>query len=225
MMGPSFLRVGLMSALLTIGLVAASAGPVGAGARELDPVEVFCAFHALSGERPEDRDIEDLCWNTGRPTFSAFKPAEMFSRQALEEARKHLARRTRTISADTVFGWNMGRVLTQRTKNGYAFRRGAGPHDLPQAGPMIQAEIPSDEWRRVEQVLERLPAASPAAQGAGQEPGIRLLLRPVRVKTRDDSRNIAQMDVNIPVRFVVFRPVAVETRTGAEKTTVPIPLK
>lgn len=220
-----FLRVGLMPAVLTIWLVAALAGPAEAGTRELDPVEVFCAFHALSGERPGDRDIEDLCWNTGRPTFSAFKPAEMFSRRALEQARRNLAHRSRSISADTIFRWDLGEVLTPRSGRGYAFRRGAGPHDLPQAGPMIQAEIPPQEWRRLEQVLERLPVASPAAQGSGREPRVGLLLRPVRVKTRDDNRNIAQMDVNIPVRFVVFRPVAVETRTGAEKTLVSIPLK
>ncbi len=194
--------------LMGLGLVLVFAGVAGAGARDLDEVAVFCAYHALSGERLKDRDIEDLCWITGRPTFTAFKPAEMFSNRELRAVRRELGRRIRGLGPHSLFRWKPedGRL------------RSSGAEDLPQATPLILAEMERNEWGRL---LERRAAfTQKRSSGPGNHSTeITVLLQPVRVERREQERNIARVNVRIPVRCVVFRPVAIETGPHAGRGT------
>jgi hypothetical protein len=76
-------------------------------------------------------------------------------------------------------------------------------------------------WRRLRKALRTLPAA--IGGGAGQdELRLYVLLRPERTEQRMETRNIAQEAVSIPVRFVLFRPVAVDTGSTAEAIRIPV---
>jgi hypothetical protein len=199
---------------------ATGVGEVRAGAPELNPAAVFCSYYSLACERPEDRDIEDLCWSMGKPTFSAFKPAEMFSRQALREARRDLEGRMDGIGPDTLFRWEPEKLLVRGGGGGVSFRHGVGRTDLPQATPLIQAEISFKGWKRLQRALKRLPTPSTGARrGEGR---IGILLKPLRVENRMEERNIALEEVTIPVRVVVFQPVAVEGFDGKGRAAIPI---
>ena len=212
------LSVGL---LLVLVLVPAGSGRATSSVPGLDRAAVFCAFYALSGERPEDRDIEDFCWNTGKPTFSAFKPAEMFSRKGLLEARRELNRRVESVGPDTVFRWVPEGIVVPGGGGAFSFRSGTARTDLPHATPLIQAEISTDGWKRLQRALKRLPSSTePKTPGKGSPP--RILLEPLRVENRMERRNIALEEVTIPVRVVVFEPVALETADATGWTTIPV---
>jgi hypothetical protein len=191
------------------------------GGPELDRAAVFCTFYALSGERPDDRDIEDFRWSTGKPTFSAFKPAEMFSRNGLREARRELHRRVEGIGPDTVFRWETEGIVVRRSGGGLSFRSGFGRKDLPHATPLIQAEISRAGWKRLRSALKRLSSSSEAKTPSKDSPP-RILLEPLQVEDRMERRNIALEEVTIPVRVVVFQPVALETTGAAGRKTIPV---
>jgi len=206
---------------LVLALFPAGSGRASSSLPELDQAAVFCTFYALSGEQPEDRDIEDLSWNTGKPTFSAFKPAEMFSRKGLREARRELDRRVGSVGPDTVFRWAAEGIVVPGGGGGFSFRSGTGRTDLPHATPFIQAEISPDGWKRLQRALKRLPLSSePNTSGKGSSP--RILLEPLRVENRMERRNIALEEVTLPVRVVVFQPVGLETPDATGWKTIPV---
>jgi hypothetical protein len=211
----------LLGLLLLLAPIRAGSGEVPAGAPELDRAAVFCTFYALSGQRPDDRDIEDFCWSAGKPTFSAFKPAEMFSRKGLQGARRALQRRGEGIGPDTVFRWETEGIVVRRAGGGLSFRSGFGRKDLPHATPLIQAEISAAGWKRLQDALKRLPSSS-RKKAPGKGPSPRVLLEPLQVENRMERRNIALEEVTIPVRAVVFQPVALEIADGSGRKTIPV---
>jgi hypothetical protein len=211
----------LAGILLILAPIPAVPGEVPGGDSELDRAAVFCTFYALSGQRPDDRDIEDFCWSTGKPTFSAFKPAEMFSRKGLREARRALKRRGERIGPSSVFRWEAEGIVARRAGGGFSFRPGFGRKDLPHATPLIQAEISAAGWRRLQGALKRLPASS-RKNAPGKGPSPRILLEPLQVENRMERRNIALEEVTIPVRAVVFQPVALEIADGSGRKTIPV---
>lgn len=211
-------HIGLLRVLLIFSLIPVWAARVSAGAPELDEAAVFCTYYSLSGEQPEDRDIEDFCWNIGKPTFSAFKPAEMFSRRGLREARRSLRDLMQGIGPETVFRWGAEEMVVEGSGGGFSFRPGVSRKDLPHATSFIQAEISPGGWKRLQRALKRLPASP----GLKETPGLGILLQPRQVEDRMERRNIAFEEVRIPIRTVVFQPVAVETRKGTGRATISI---
>lgn len=206
-------------AVFAAGILPATAGSASVSLPELDPQGVFCAYYSLSGEIPEDPDIEDLYWDQGRPTFSSFKPAEMFSLQSLRDARGELEDQIRGIGRDTVFRWEPEGVFVQNAGGGASFRFKSGPDALPQATELIRAEIPSSEWKRIEKALKDV---SSSLNPRSDESRMTIMLRPVRAEKRLETRNIARHDVAIPVRCVVFRPVSIEAPDDAGNPRVHI---
>jgi hypothetical protein len=49
----------------------------------LDKETVFCIYYKMSGEYMDEQDLEELCLNLGRPTFTVYKPSEMFVKNTL----------------------------------------------------------------------------------------------------------------------------------------------
>ncbi len=178
----------------------------------LDPQAVFCSYYSLSGEDPEDLDIEELYWNQEKPTFTSFKPAEMFSHKSLGDARRELENQISLIGRDTVFRWEPEGALVRATAGGTRFRFHRGPDGLPQATELIRAEIPAREWKLLERALRDISWAEITQNG---ESTMTVLLKPAGAEERLEKRNIATHDVAIPVRFVLFRPVSVETLDDA----------
>lgn len=185
-------------------LLPMTVGGASNGVLTLDAQAVFCSYYSLSGEDPEDLDIEELCWDQGRPTFSSFKPAEMFSKKSLLHARRELERQIRLIGRDTVFRWEPELSFVRN-----AFRLQRGQEGLPQATEFIQAAIPAKEWKLLEHALKDISSTLNAQSG---ESPMAILLKPVGAEERLETRNIARHDVAIPLRFVLFKPVSVETR-------------
>lgn len=180
-----------------------------------DPQAAFVAYHALSGDALEDSDIEDLYWNQGRPPFSNFKPAELFTQKTLRNARAELEEQIRRTGPDTAFRWEVDGTFSRNAKEGVRFHIRGGPESLPQPTDLIRAEIPPKEWRRLEQALRRLPSSMEPVNG---ESRLGVILTPVRAEQRSETRNIARHDVHIPIRIIVLRPVSVETQGDQGET-------
>jgi hypothetical protein len=188
----------------------------------LDEETVFCAYFALSGEAPDVQDVEDLCWNLGRPTFSSFKPSEMFSENDRRSVRRRLDERIMTFDGKDLFRWPVEGRLTRSPSgsNTGVFRPETGEMTLPRATECIGAEMTGKDRTGLKRAMKTLP--EPVGIPSGSEPfRVHILLRAESAGRRIETRNIAQEDVSIPIRFVVFRPVAVEAGDG---TPIRIPL-
>ncbi len=188
----------------------------------LDQETVFCAYFALSGEEPDVQDVEDLCWHLGRPTFSSFKPSEMFSENDRRAVRRRLDERIMTFDGKGLFRWPVEGRLTRSSPGGNngVFRPEPGGMTLPRATECIGAEMTGKDRTGLKRAMKTLP--EPVGEPSGSERfRVHILLRPESAGRRIETRNIAQEDVSIPIRFVVFRPVAVEAGDG---TPIPIPL-
>lgn len=208
--------------LAAVCLIFLICAPGWAGVSELDREEIFCACYSLCGETPGDGDIEDLCWALERPTFSDFKPAEMFSRNSLRGVRRCLEKRIQQMNANTLFRWNMKGHL-RRTSGGRArFQPVTWKPDFPQATPYIGAEMPPRQWRRLRKALKDFPLDVPE-EVSGKAAQIGVLLKALRVDKRFQTRNIAREDVSLPIRCVVFVPVAIHPPPGLSERVISIP--
>lgn len=69
----------------------------------LDKEAVFCLYYKMSGEHMDDQDIEDLCFDLGRPNFSAYKPVEMFLKPGVMAFRKRLLGKIRDYDEGVLF--------------------------------------------------------------------------------------------------------------------------
>jgi len=200
-----------VGAVLIAGLLGAS-GVRAAEIPMLDEEAVFCAYFALAGELPDDLDVEDLCWTLGRPTFSSFKPAEMFSGNDRRAVRRRLKRRIAAFHSDGLFRWELEGTLERRKKT-VAFRTVPEKAMLPKATDFICADLTKGSRARLKKTLRTLTRGVEEKAGQGL-PRLNVLLRPQRAEQRTEMRNIAREAVSIPIRFVVFVPVAVETPGG-----------
>lgn len=188
----------------------------------LDEETVFCSYFALSGEEPDAQDVEDLCWNLGRPTFSSFKPSEMFSENDRRSARRRLDERISTFDGEGIFRWPVEGSMTRSSPagNNGVFRPGPGGMTLPRGTECIGAEMTEKDRARLKRAMKTLPETV-EAMGGSERFRVHILLRPESAGRRIETRNIAQEDVSIPIRFVVFTPVAVEAGDGTP-TRIPL---
>jgi len=193
-----------------------------AGVPELDREEIFCTYYSICGEAPEAVDIEDLCWARENPTFSAFKPAEMFSGNSLRRARSRLSERIRQINAESLFRWSIKGRMHRTSPERARFHPISREPNLPQATPYIGAEMPPEHWRGLLKVLKELPLEIPQGTSV-RSSRVEVLLKPHRVEKRFQTRNIAREDVFLPIRYVVFVPVAIHLPLNPGTQVIPIP--
>ena len=188
----------------------------------LDEETVFCAYFALTGEKPDAQDVEDLCWNLGRPTFSFFKPSEMFSENDRRSVRRRVDERIMAFDGEGLFRWPVEGRLTRSSPGGDngVFQPAPGGMTLPRATECIGAEMTGKDRTRLKRAMKTLPETVETLPGS-ERFRVHILLRAESAGRRIETRNIAQEDVSIPIRFVVFTPVAVEAGNG---TPARIPL-
>lgn len=192
-----------------------------AGVSELDPEGVFCAYYYVCGEIPERSDIEDLCWALESPTFSAFKPAEMFSGNSLRKVRSRLHERIRQLNANSLFRWDVEGYLHPKSRDRARFQPVTRKPAFPQATPYIEAEVAPEQWQRLREALNDLPLKIPEGPSR-RESRVSVLLKPHKVEKRFQKRNIAHEDVFLPIRCVVFVPVAIQPPTDLSEGVIRI---
>ncbi|MGD8388141.1 MAG: hypothetical protein PVG49_13450 [Desulfobacteraceae bacterium] len=192
-----------------------------AGVPELDREGIFCTYYSICGETPETGDIEDLCWALESPTFSAFKPAEMFSGNSLRKARRRLNQRIRQINAESLFRWSIEGRMHWTSSERARFHPITWEPDFPRATPYIGAEMLPEHWERLRKALKELPLEIPKGT-SGWVSRVGVLLKPYRVEKRFQKRNIALEDVLLPIRCVVFVPVAIQLPASPGTRVIPI---
>ena len=197
--------------VLFFGLLSLSFGNKGicSSGFQLDGEAVFCLYFKMSGEYMNDHDIEDLCFSTGRPTFSAYKPAEMFVKNSLMKLRDRLVKRMNNYNKDSMFRWSF-RLGPEPNDSGVDSHKLFFPSNrMPQPTPFIGSELSKKGQRSVNKALDFLTART-LNLANGIILNITVYLRPERVDLKVQKRKIAGEDVFLPIRSVVFHPVKVE---------------
>jgi hypothetical protein len=175
----------------------------------LDSEAVFCLYFRMSREYMEDQDLEELCASRGRPTFTAYKPAEMFTKKTLVKMRKAFTARLEDYENAPVFTWQVDFLLIPGSKGREGCRIRFEDILLPRATPFIGSRISEKGWREIGRRLKR------AAEAAGMGPKrirsrAHIHLVPKGIVRKTKRRNIALETVHLPHRWVVFQPVRVE---------------
>lgn len=179
----------------------------------LNSETVFCLYHWMSREPMDNRDLEALSRAMGHPTYSDYKPSEMFTHNQLRRLRSNLLQ----IMGDFRETPEFVRILPLAGGGKNALR--AGPL-LPSATDYIRCELRPGDGARLERMLNG------ALERAGRSRSDRraaLYFKPVRVHRAGQHRNIALEAVSLPIRIVVLSPVRVEildAGTAADRPSI-----
>jgi len=175
----------------------------------LDSETVFCIYYKMSGEDMEERDLEELCSSLGRPTFSAYKPSEMFMKNTLRRLKHTLTKRMKDYSKDSIFKWGFECILMPNKPEINSCKLIFLNKKMPQPTPFISSEITKRGQRSVNKLLDSLISKS-LNEAEERALNIILYLKPKRIDYRYKKRNIAHEDVRLPFRCVIFHPVKME---------------
>ena len=181
----------------------------------LDEEAVFCSYYKLSGKTVDERDLEDFSYQQGRPTFSIFKPAEMFSKASLRDLQKRVLEQIAGYDENTLFAldfkgpWYGGRFIQG------AAAVMIGHSELPRSTPYIGSEISEPGQKELLKTYYFLLKET-ADLIRDREVDITVYLRPTKILHKDRKRNIAQEDVYLPMRIVVFEPVRIRISFQAQ---------
>ena len=182
---------------------------VSGAAAPLDSETVFCLYFGMSREYMEDQDLEELCATRGRPTFTAYKPAEMFTKKTLVKMRKAFAARLEDYGNASVFTWQVDFLLIPGSNDREGCRIRFEDIFPPRATPFIGSRISEQGWREIGRRLKR--AAEAGGMGRNRTRSrAHIHLVPKGVVRKTKRRNIALETVHLPHRWVVFQPVKVE---------------
>jgi hypothetical protein len=170
---------------------------------QLDEDTVFCSYFLKSGENPSDQDIEELCFNSGRPSYTAYKPSEIFSKKGLLSEKKRLEKRISAISNDPHVVWNLRLDSADATGIEQFSRTSCINAAIPRPTPYIGGRITDNGPEFIKRCLKTLiDGAPPGRYEKGAE--ISITLRPVKAVHEYEKRNIAEQNVILPVRYVIF---------------------
>lgn len=196
------------AALAGLWVLALSGPSRGAVLFPLDREAIFCIYHKLSGEPMADQDIEDLCFALGKPLYSLYKPNEMFVKTGLRERREILLAKLKGYGEAPRFLWTVKDVLKPGGAGQGSRIAVSGEEGMPQPTSYIRSAISAAGRQAVLDALQALRARNPVGVPASN-PGIRICLEPEGVDRQFERRIIAQEEVFLPIRRVLFRPVAV----------------
>ncbi|MFH1490485.1 MAG: hypothetical protein ABII06_16380 [Pseudomonadota bacterium] len=179
----------------------------------LDRETVFCLYFKMSGEALVFQDIEDLYHAGGKPTFSAYKPAELFIKHSLERSRIRLLKRVADCSANDMFALQFNWSFNpDRTKHQGSLLA-TGLEDLPHPTHFIRSELSKDDQRALERALRFLAEEK---LNLKKETPLRatVYLVPEKTERHIEKRIIALEQVFLPIRKVVFRPAGIGLYQG-----------
>jgi hypothetical protein len=178
-----------------------------------DEESAFCIYFKMSRGDISDQDLEDLCITLGKPTYTPFKPSEMFTKKSHTALKRTLFERIRYFEKDTMFRWRIeaSGLTGDPEKDMRQVKRRL--RDLPHPTPYIRAEI-VDKGRGALGAhavsLVRKVLSQDATGGRGRDLTLDIYLKPEKIVYRFNSRNIALEDVQFPHRFILLRPLRVE---------------
>jgi len=184
----------------------------------LDKETVFCVYFRMSGEVIDELDLEDLCFSLGRPTFSAYKPSEMFIKNTLRRAKALVIKKMGSYGENPTFKW---RFNYSPSYNSQKPASSILIQDLPQPTPFIKPEISKRGQMSLNRLLSflthkrvKLGKSLRVFKGINRNKksafSINVYLKPGNIEYRFQKRNIAQEDVLLPLRCIVFYPVKME---------------
>ncbi len=182
-------------------------------ALQLDEDAVFCCYFYISGEKPSDQDIEELCFNSGRPSYTAYKPSEMFSKKSLLSEKKRIEERVKTISFDPAVTWNIRLDKLDAAFVGRFFSPSNINAAIPRPTPYIGGRLSIDGSQYIKKGLKALIDQIPSER---YENGVEIsiTLRPVNGVHEYEKRNIVEQNVTLPIRYVIFQPIKVRIVDG-----------
>ncbi|NLD35401.1 MAG: hypothetical protein GX654_00865 [Desulfatiglans sp.] len=209
---PSFRKNIIPASILILLLTLLSAHPSSA-AFQLDEDTVFCCYFFISGDSPSDQDIEELSYNSGRPSYTSYKPSEIFSKKSLISEKKRIKERITAISNDPDVIWNVRLDSVDAAAIGRFTSVSNINAAIPRPTPYIGAKISENGLKYIKNNLKALTDAAPSmGQGKGAE--ILITLRPVHAIHEFEKRNIVEQEVTLPIRNVIFQPIKVQILDG-----------
>ena len=189
--------------LAFLGVITVGTPCIGGSTVALDRESVFCVYYKLSGDVMSDQDIEDLCMARGKPTFSHYKPSELFTKKSILKSRKELLEKMKLLDETSIFKWTTTYTCKKkRGETGLDYSR-----ILPQPTPFIAAQMsPKGQTvinRRLAQAINALQPEKSAILT------ISVYLKAQHIDNRFEDRNIGRQNVFFPLRYVVFHPVKI----------------
>ena len=186
-----------------------------------DDESVFCSYFIISGDEPDEQDIEEFCFQSGRPAFTAFKPSEIFTKNSIRKEKARISKRIDELKEDPLFIWNIKGELSYRSRS-RDYRVIINEIDLPEPTPYINSRISEEGSRALKRTLNSLVNKYSGFLNK-KELDINVSLKPESVVYEFQKRNIADEDVVLPIRYIIFCPVKVELPDKRMTVEVDIP--
>lgn len=175
----------------------------------LDEEAVFCLYFKLSGDPINDQDIEDLCYAMGKPTFSAYKPAEFVFKKTLTEKKDRLLGLMKAMDEKSEFEWRLSCQGASRKSGPGHLDPSFLESEFPAATSLIRAAVSKKGKKDLTKAFRELwGRATRLTRGGLLELDVRLV--PERVGKAYQTRNIARENILLPIRYVFFRPVRIK---------------
>jgi hypothetical protein len=180
---------------------------------QLNEDTVFCSYFMISGDKPSEQDVEELCYADGRPSYTAFKPYEMFSKKSLRLEKNRIENRINSISEDPTLIWNVKLDATEVASIDRFLSADVINNNMPKPTPFINARLTFNGANYIKKVVKAALGGSPSKI---YEKGVQILvsLRPVQSKFEYEKRIIVEQEVILPIRYVIFQPIKVQILDG-----------
>ena len=175
----------------------------------LDREGIFCLYFQMSGEPMGDQDIEDLCFTSERPIFTAYKPSEMFTKSSLKKLKIRLLRKMKEYSKDSTFKWSIRHAFINSHSGTQISKYLLNKTREFQPTPYIKPEISKNGLKAIQRAVNSLDAEAKKLL-KGKDFKITVYLRPEKVDNQLEKRNIALVNVFLPIRRVIFHPVRIK---------------
>jgi len=174
-----------------------------------DEYAVFCSYFKLSRDTPSDQDVEELCFSFNRPTYTSFKPSEMFTKKSLLKEKGRIDEIITSITLESDFIWKVKCNLTNNKDIDKYFSMTSINEMLPQATPYINPKISGRGQRQIKKAISSL-FKTHSENIKMKDVDIIITLRPEKSEYEYQKRNIVELDVVLPIRYVIFRPTKVQ---------------
>lgn len=214
-----FIGTILLSAI-SIFLAPANQGMCGVPIR-LDEESVFCLYFKLSGDPISDQDIEDLCCAVGKPSFSAYKPAEFVFKKTLTEEKERLLGLMKAVDRKSEFEWRFSRRIERQKSGSVRLDPSSLEGAFPAATSFIRSSMSKRGKKALSKAFRKLSGRMTHSTGDGLLE-MDVFLVPERVGKAYQTRNIARENVLLPIRYVFFRPVRIEMRSPKGSAVDPL---
>jgi len=175
----------------------------------LDKETAYYVYHKMSGKDMEQHDLEELAFALERPTFTPYKPSEMFTKNALTRLKNRLTERMKDYNEDCVFRWSFKCTLTSDRSEINGSKAILLNNKMPQPTPFIMSQMTKKGQRTLNKLLDSLP---PKSSGQTEESvvSITIYLKPEKIDYRFQKRNIGLQKVLFPIRYILFGLVKTE---------------